>query len=408
MRRGIIFSVLFILSIIFSFTAFAAEETEIEVWIDGEQLQFEEEPFIERSTTLVPFRALFSELGLDVKWDQETKTVTGENADLTVELTLNSNLAKVNGEVIEMLVMPQLINNHTFVPLRFVGESTGAKVQWDAATKTISITSPESKVNDEELILALFEQYLTSSNEKNLTELLEVFNEQYEINSGINLKEVFSYFYEKYDVETTIEELEIIEIDNEEAIVYAIEVYERRGGSFYVDNRQEIIYTLHKNKDGLWKISEDEIQKMENINLEKLKDIQIEVPSKDEKKIMNTLKQYFRALDNGDAGLFISTFHEDSIISEDLGGNEETMRLIFEFVEYSDLEMDHTSLVSFFDEDYIGLYVIHSFESTYYDEELDEEVTEIEQNVNEIFHFKKSMDGSWKILFVETLDLETN
>ncbi|NBI31293.1 stalk domain-containing protein, partial [Chengkuizengella marina] len=349
-----------------------------------------------------------SELGLNVKWEQETKTVIGENEDLTVVLTLNSNLAKVNGEDVEMLVMPQLVNNHTFVPLRFVGESTGANVKWDSAMKTISITSLEPKVNDEELILELFDKYLTSSNERNLSEFLEVFNEQYEINREIDLKELSSSFFEEYDIETTIEELEIIEIDNDEAIVYAVEVYERKSGPFYVDNRQEIIYTLHKNKDGLWKISEDEIQKAENINLEKLKDIQIEVPSKDEKKIMNTLEKFFSGIDNGDAELFLSAFHEDSIISENLDGNEEMMKLIFEFVEYSDLEIDHASLVSSLDEDYLGLYVIHSFESTYYDEELDEIVTDTEENVHEMFHFKKSKDGSWKILFVETLNLETD
>ena len=37
----------------------------------------------------------------------------------------------VNGKVIEADVSPQLINNRTMVPIRWVAEAFGAKVEWD-------------------------------------------------------------------------------------------------------------------------------------------------------------------------------------------------------------------------------------------------------------------------------------
>ncbi|WP_160644952.1 stalk domain-containing protein [Chengkuizengella marina] len=148
MKKRTIFSILFILSFIFSATALA-EESKIEVWIDGEQIQFEQGPFIKDGITFVPFRALFSELGLNVKWNQDTKMVIGKNDGLTVELSLNNNQFTVNGEMIELLSPPELVNNFTYVPLRVVGESTGTSVQWNGEKKAISIMSSESQVNEQ-------------------------------------------------------------------------------------------------------------------------------------------------------------------------------------------------------------------------------------------------------------------
>ncbi|MDP5272718.1 stalk domain-containing protein [Chengkuizengella axinellae] len=405
-KTRIIFSMI-ILSLIFSATAIAEEDTKIQVWIDGEQIQFEEAPFSENGTTLVPFRVLFSELGLNVLWDQETKTVTGINDNIKVELTLNSNEAIVNGETIQLLVAPQLVNNSTFVPLRFVGESTGANVQWDGATKTISIISPLPEVNDEELILELFDRYLTATNDRDLDGFLEVFNEQYEVHNDMDLEEVYSYAFEEKDIETTMEELEIIEIDNNEAIVFAIEVYERVDGGFYIDNRQEIIYTLHKNKDGLWQISEDEILVYEKINLDKLKEINAEISSKDEKEIMKVFESFTLAYEKGDAELFVSNYHEDSIIFDDSIDIEAFMEMIFENVEYS-YDIDHTSIVQKSDENNIKFLAIYNFDMTFYDDSINETVTEEVENVYELFHFKKADDGSWKIYFVETIHAESD
>ncbi|OPX91366.1 MAG: hypothetical protein A4E53_00711 [Pelotomaculum sp. PtaB.Bin104] len=54
---------------------------------------------------------------------------------------------------------PQIINDRTFLPLRFVAETLGINVEWDAATRTVIMTSPENmppyslvayqKLNDE-------------------------------------------------------------------------------------------------------------------------------------------------------------------------------------------------------------------------------------------------------------------
>lgn len=39
---------------------------------------------------------------------------------------------------------PQIINDRTFLPLRFVAETMGINVEWDASTRTVIMTSPEN------------------------------------------------------------------------------------------------------------------------------------------------------------------------------------------------------------------------------------------------------------------------
>ncbi|QSZ28301.1 copper amine oxidase N-terminal domain-containing protein [Aceticella autotrophica] len=75
-------------------------------------------------------RAFFEALGAKVDWDQSTQTVTGTRDNKTLQLTIGSKIAKVNGKEKELAVEAQLINGHTYIPLRFVGESFGDEVIW--------------------------------------------------------------------------------------------------------------------------------------------------------------------------------------------------------------------------------------------------------------------------------------
>lgn len=115
---------------------------EIMVKINGKGVVFDQEPVTFDGRTLVPLRAIFEGLGLDVGWDEATKSVTGEKEGLLVKLKIGDHKAIVNGEVRELDVPARVINKRTTVPIRFIAESTGAKVDWDKRTKTINIMAP--------------------------------------------------------------------------------------------------------------------------------------------------------------------------------------------------------------------------------------------------------------------------
>ena len=56
-----------------------------------------------------------------------------------IQLQINSKIVTVDGSVSKIDVPPIIKNNRTLVPLRFVSQAFGAKVEWDGATKTITL-----------------------------------------------------------------------------------------------------------------------------------------------------------------------------------------------------------------------------------------------------------------------------
>lgn len=122
-----------------------AEET-IKVRVNGELVKFDVQPTTIDNRTLVPVRAIFEKLGLEVGWKEETQTVIGSKEGLDIRLTIGSKTVTKNGETIELDVPAMTINNRTLVPVRFIAESTGAKVEWKESTKTVVITTDEPKV----------------------------------------------------------------------------------------------------------------------------------------------------------------------------------------------------------------------------------------------------------------------
>lgn len=126
-----------------SAVSFAAGN-EPSVYLNGEKMTFDVNPFIENDRTLVPFRAIFEAVGADVKWDGETQTVIaardkgGETTFITLQIDSN---AFVNGEQKDLDVPAKIVNDRTFVPLRFVVEALGERVEWDNENYSVVITT---------------------------------------------------------------------------------------------------------------------------------------------------------------------------------------------------------------------------------------------------------------------------
>lgn len=127
-------------------TSFAfAANNEPKVLLNGEQMTFEVNPFIEYDRTFVPMRAIFEAVGAKVEWDDETRTVhavRGEGNEASfVSLQIGNTTAFVNGASVEFDVASQIKDDRTFVPLRFVVEALGEKVEWDNDNYTVVITT---------------------------------------------------------------------------------------------------------------------------------------------------------------------------------------------------------------------------------------------------------------------------
>lgn len=129
------------LSIVLAFILTLPAAAQPTVTVDGRTLAFDVPPVVEQGRTLVPLRAIFEALGADVTWDVATQTVTGAKDTTTVRLTIGSTTAHVSGRAVTLDVPGMIIDGRTLVPLRFVGESLGAEVAYDSATRRIIIRS---------------------------------------------------------------------------------------------------------------------------------------------------------------------------------------------------------------------------------------------------------------------------
>ena len=102
----------------------------------------------EWSRTVVPIRAVVETLGGTISWDGIARKVTIQFKGTTIELWIDNPQARVNGtakwiDQNNHNVKPIIINNRTMLPLRFVAESLGCKVDWDGTTKEVKITYPK-------------------------------------------------------------------------------------------------------------------------------------------------------------------------------------------------------------------------------------------------------------------------
>nr|WP_275984152.1 copper amine oxidase N-terminal domain-containing protein [Paenibacillus hamazuiensis] len=128
------------MTVIFGLPAAAAREP-VKVFVDTTKISFQVEPQIVNGTTLVQFRPLFETMGMEVKWEEAKQQVTGTRPGLTIVLRINDPKATVNGEQVNLSESAQIVDGSTMVPLRFIGEATGAIVHWDAITREIQIVT---------------------------------------------------------------------------------------------------------------------------------------------------------------------------------------------------------------------------------------------------------------------------
>lgn len=101
-------------------------------------------PTIVEGRTLLPIRWVSETLGATVGWDGKERKVTVSLNYTTIELWIGKNIAKVNGvntpiDPNNPKVVPIIIQGRTMLPVRFVAENLGCKVEWDGVTRTVTI-----------------------------------------------------------------------------------------------------------------------------------------------------------------------------------------------------------------------------------------------------------------------------
>ncbi|MFZ5643643.1 MAG: copper amine oxidase N-terminal domain-containing protein [Bacillota bacterium] len=117
------------------------------VVVNNSAVVFDVAPFIKEDRVMVPMRAIFEALGAEVEWNPENKSVTARSGSDIVFLVIGSRTAfrymsgVDSGMVsVELDAPPDIVNDRTVVPVRFVSESLNATVNWSSRDQTVYIT----------------------------------------------------------------------------------------------------------------------------------------------------------------------------------------------------------------------------------------------------------------------------
>lgn len=114
----------------------------VKVVIDGQPVIFDVAPFIQDGKrTVVPLRGVAEALGCEVEW-VEPDQINIYRDDISLTMHINQHFYTVNGVEKEIDVAPFIKDGkRALVPIRFIAEELGCRVEYDGATQSVYIYS---------------------------------------------------------------------------------------------------------------------------------------------------------------------------------------------------------------------------------------------------------------------------
>lgn len=133
-------SVVLVVFMLLATSTIANADSGVKIKVNGELIA-NADAVIQNGTTLLPVRGIGVALGSDVTWDNATKTATVEKDDTKVVVPVGERYILVNGQAKNLVVVAQVINGRTYLPLRVMGEALNCNINWDGATRTVEISN---------------------------------------------------------------------------------------------------------------------------------------------------------------------------------------------------------------------------------------------------------------------------
>lgn len=129
-----------------------AASNDIRILMNNKQLQTDVAPYLVpgKNVTMLPFRAVGEATGATVGWDQANRQVEFRKDGHTIRLTIGDSNAEVDGQHVQLDVSASMRGGRTMVPLRFISESVGLKVDWNQRERIITIASEGGEAGSED------------------------------------------------------------------------------------------------------------------------------------------------------------------------------------------------------------------------------------------------------------------
>jgi iron(III) transport system substrate-binding protein len=152
-------------------------------YINSKETSLDQPPIIENGRTLVPFRFIGEALGAEIGWDPVKKAVSYDVLGVggkSIILIIGSTTAFVDNIATKLDVAPKILSGRTMVPVRFVSETIGAKVDWNSSTKMVTVTG--TKPGGGKLVV-------------------------YSAENDVMIKKILYYFGQKYNIDISLQSM---------------------------------------------------------------------------------------------------------------------------------------------------------------------------------------------------------
>ena len=121
-------------------------EQPIQIVYNGQTIESDVPPKLLNSRVLVPVRIISETLGYTVLWDARLSKVTILGEQVHINFILNQPFIWKNGVKSQLDVTPFAESGRSYLPIRAVAENLGADIEWDGESRSVIITSGKSNV----------------------------------------------------------------------------------------------------------------------------------------------------------------------------------------------------------------------------------------------------------------------
>lgn len=124
----------------------------ISISLNGESIPLSNGVITRNGQNFVPLRSLFEKLGATITYKENitaaktidkqimiTRTSTDKPA-LAISINGVTGATMVNNKTVNLPTLPFIVNGSMYLPLRFISEQLGAKVEWLPQEERIAIT----------------------------------------------------------------------------------------------------------------------------------------------------------------------------------------------------------------------------------------------------------------------------
>ncbi|QGG47450.1 CAP-associated domain-containing protein [Heliorestis convoluta] len=114
---------------------------DVKVIVNGEEVYFDRPLLNAQNRLLIPLRSVGEALGAQFQWQEQSRTILMIDGENRVAMWPERYEVEVNNRLQRIDVAPIIEEGRTYVPLRFVSEIMGNKVDWIEASRSAFITS---------------------------------------------------------------------------------------------------------------------------------------------------------------------------------------------------------------------------------------------------------------------------